>query len=77
MTIAAVTYGRDEVEVFGEWIGHHLTPGIGRIHIFDNKSENATRAKYGCDLTAGTGRDSQSWSPPTDPHKAAYAAGSR
>ena len=45
MTIAAVTCVRDEADVIEEWIAHHLALGIERIHIFDNMSADATRAK--------------------------------
>ena len=45
MTIAAVTCVRDEADVIEEWIAHHLALGIERIHIFDNMSEDTTRAR--------------------------------
>jgi hypothetical protein len=75
MTIAAVTCVRDEADVIEEWIAHHLALGIGRIHIFDNLSADATRAKIEAIARQVPGVTVQSWNPPTEPQKAAYAAG--
>ena len=75
MTIAAVTCVRDEADVIEEWIAHHLALGIERIHIFDNMSEDATRAKIEAIARQVPGVTVQSWSPPIEPQKAAYAAG--
>jgi hypothetical protein len=75
MTIAAVTCVRDEADVIEEWIAHHLSLGIERIHIFDNMSEDATRAKIEAIARQMPGVTVQSWNPPTEPQKAAYAGG--
>jgi Glycosyl transferase family 2 len=75
MTIAAVTCVRDEADLIEEWIAHHLALGIGRIHIFDNMSEDATRPKIEAIARQVPGVTVQSWNPPTEPQKAGYALG--
>jgi hypothetical protein len=75
MTIAAVTCVRDEADAIEEWVSHHLALGIERIHIFDNMSEDSTRAKIEAIALQVPGVTVQSWNPPTEPQKAAYAAG--
>jgi glycosyltransferase involved in cell wall biosynthesis len=75
MTIAAVTCVRDEADVIEEWIAHHLALGIERIHIFDNMSEDTTRPKIEAIARQVPGVTVQSWNPPTEPQKAAYARG--
>ena len=75
MTIAAVTCVRDEADVIEEWIAHHLALGVERIHIFDNMSEDATRPKIEAIARQVPGVTVQSWSPPTEPQKAAYSLG--
>ena len=75
MTIAAVTCVRDEADVIEEWIAHHLTLGIARIHIFDNMSEDATRSKIEAITRQVPGVTVQSWHPPTEPQTAAFARG--
>jgi glycosyltransferase involved in cell wall biosynthesis len=75
MTVAAVTCVRDEADVIEEWIAHHLALGIERIHIFDNMSEDTTRARIEAIARQRPGVTVQSWNPPSEPQKAAYAAG--
>jgi hypothetical protein len=75
MTIAAVTCVRDEADVIEEWIAHHLALGIQRIHIFDNMSGDATRTKIEAIARQAPEVSVQSWNPPVEPQKAAYAAG--
>ena len=75
MTIAAVTCVRDEADVIEEWIAHHLALGIERIHIFDNMSDDSTRARIEAMSRHAPGVTVQSWNPPTEPQKAGYAAG--
>ncbi|MCB8876369.1 glycosyltransferase family 2 protein [Acidisoma silvae] len=76
MTIAAVTCVRDEADSIEEWIAHHLTLGFDRIHIFDNGSEDQTRAKIEAVTRQIPAVTVQSWQPASgEPQKAAFAAG--
>jgi hypothetical protein len=75
MTIAAVTCVRDEADVIEEWVAHHLALGIDRIHIFDNMSEDTTRAKVEAIARQVRGVTVESWNPQAEPQKAAYARG--
>ena len=76
MTIAAVTCVRDEADIIEEWLAHHLTLGIQRIHIFDNGSQDATRAKIDAVAAHNPAVTVQSWQPASgEPQKAAFAAG--
>lgn len=76
MIIAAVTCVRDEADIIEEWIAHHLALGIRRIHIFDNGSEDQTRAKIDAIAVHNPGVTVQSWHPESgEPQKAAFEAG--
>lgn len=76
MIIAAVTCVRDEADIIEEWIAHHLALGIQRIHIFDNGSEDQTRAKIDAIAAQNPDVTVQSWQPESgEPQKAAFAAG--
>jgi glycosyltransferase involved in cell wall biosynthesis len=76
MTIAAVTCVRDEADIIDEWIAHHLAIGFDRIHIFDNGSEDQTRAKIEAVAAQNPKVTVQSWQPASgEPQKAAFMAG--
>lgn len=76
MTIAAVTCIRDEADIIEEWLAHHLALGIQRIHIFDNGSEDGTRARVEAIARQEPGVTIQDWRPASgEPQQAAFAAG--
>lgn len=76
MIIAAVTCVRDEADIIEEWVAHHLALGIQRILIFDNGSQDQTRAKLTALAVQNPDITVLAWSPATAPaQQAAFEAG--
>lgn len=77
MRIAAVTCVRDEADIIEEWLAHHLNLGFQRIHIFDNGSEDLTRAKIEHVAAQVPGVSVQDWGNAGGGHRnvAAFEAG--
>jgi hypothetical protein len=75
MKIGAVLCARNEEHLIEEWVAHHLTLGIERIHVFDHMSTDSTRQKLECIHAAVPGVTTETWNPPVDMQRLAYNRG--